>query len=381
MTGDRIEPTINVGIGTFGKVTYSQCGQAHTVSASDCPIYIKEVKGQPIEICDVEIGISFHWNKREAQKFQGDIRLENHGGKVLAINTIRLEDYITSVISSEMNGDNPLELLKAHAVISRSWLMAQISYAPLDGEKLASDTEISTWYDRDAHQLFHVCADDHCQRYQGITRAHNPNVKKAIDATRGMMLTYEGDVCDARFSKCCGGRSELFESCWQPVHFPYLESVECPYCNTHDQELLSKVLNSYDLATKNFHNWTEHLDAGFVSRNIQEKTGHDLGDIISMEPLDRGPSGRITRLKISGTKKTMIFGKELEIRRILSRTHLYSSAFEVDRQGDIFELRGWGWGHGVGLCQIGAAVMASQGKSYTEILSHYYPKARISQMY
>jgi len=383
MTGDKVEPIINVGIGTFGKATYTQCGKSRTLTPGDCPLYIKEVKGEPIEISDVEIGVNFHWSQREAQKFQGDIEFVNDGGKVLVINIVRLEDYITSVISSEMNGDNPIELLKAHAVISRSWIMAQISYPPLEGDKLLSDTEICTWYDREAHSRFDVCADDHCQRYQGITRAHNPNVRKAIEATRGMMLTYEGDVCDARFSKCCGGRSELFENCWQPVHFPYLESVECPYCDTRDQELLGRLLNSYDLATKNFHNWKERIPADFISQNILRKTGHDLGQITDMEPLDRGPSGRITRLRISGTKKTMIFGKELEIRRILSTSHLYSSAFEVEKPADgrEFVLHGWGWGHGVGMCQIGAAVMATQGHSYTEILSHYYPNAQITKSY
>ena len=382
MTGYKAEPTIHVGIGTFSKVTYTQNGKSHVVTANDCDILIRQQKGEYIEIADVEIGVNFHWSQREAQRFEGDMEFRNVDGKVLVINIIRLEDYITSVISSEMNGDNPLELLKAHAVISRSWLMAQISSCGLDGEKTYTDSEISTWYDRDAHSLFDVCADDHCQRYQGITRAHNPNVRRAIEETRGIMLTYNGEVCDARFSKCCGGRSELFENCWQPVHFDYLESVECPYCDTRDQELLGKVLNSYDLATKNFHNWTVKLSGSRISNLIKSKTGIQLGEVTDLTPVHRGPSGRITRLKVTGTERTMTFGKELEIRRILSDTHLYSSAFNVEKtDSNQFALHGWGWGHGVGMCQIGAAVMASQGSRYNEILSHYYPNAALTQMY
>ncbi len=381
MTGDKVEPIIKVGIGTFRKVTYTKNGESHVVTPQDCDITIRQQKGEYIEISDVEIGVNFHWSQREAQRFEGDMEFRNVNGKVLVINTIRLEDYITSVISSEMNGDNPLELLKAHAVISRSWLMAQLSQTELEGEKIITDSEIITWYDRDSHSMFDVCADAHCQRYQGITRAHNPNVRLAIEQTRGMMLTYNHEVCDARFSKCCGGRSELFENCWQPVHFNYLESVECPYCDTHDEELLAKVLNSYDLATRNFHNWTVKLKANAISCLIKTKTGHDLGQITDLTPLDRGPSGRITRLRVTGTRKTMTFGKELEIRRILSETHLYSSAFDVEKEGDSFVLNGRGWGHGVGMCQIGAAVMASRGFKYDEILSHYYPKAQLTKMY
>lgn len=381
MTGDKVEPVISVGIGTFSKVTYTKNGESHTVTPADCDLYIRQARGEYIEISDVEIGINFHWSQREVQRFEGDMEFRNVSGKILVINVIRLEDYITSVISSEMNGDNPLELLKAHAVISRSWLMAQISHTQLEGEKTITEQEVSTWYDRDAHDLFDVCADDHCQRYQGITRAHNPNVRKAIEQTRGMMLTYRGEVCDARFSKCCGGRSELFESCWQPVHFPYLESVECPYCDTHDEELLAKVLNSYDLATRNFHNWSVRINKKTAGALIKQKTGIDHGEILELTPLDRGPSGRITRLKVTGTEKTRIYGKELEIRRILSETHLYSSAFDVEHQGDDFVLHGWGWGHGVGMCQIGAAVMASKGFGYEQILSHYYPNAELTQMY
>ncbi|MCQ2252225.1 MAG: SpoIID/LytB domain-containing protein [Bacteroidales bacterium] len=382
MTADNVEPVIRVGIGTFGKVTYTKNGESHTITPADCPVSIIQQKGECIEISDVEIGINFHWSQRERQKFEGDMEFINTDGKVLAINIIKLEDYICSVISSEMNGDNPLELLKAHAVISRSWLMAQISGGTLPGEKIYSDAEISTWYDREAHSIFDVCADDHCQRYQGITRAHNPNVRKAIEATRGLMLMYDGEPCDARFSKCCGGKTELFENCWQPVHFNYLESADCPYCNTNDQELLKKVLNTYDVTTRDFYRWDVTLGNSRIKELLKTKAGEDLGDIIDMTPLHRGPSGRITRLEIRGSKKTKIFGKELEIRRLLSDSHLYSSAFDVEKNDNgSFVLHGWGWGHGVGLCQIGAAVMASQGHSFTDILQLYYKGAELKKMY
>lgn len=358
------EPIINVGIGEFDELNF-------------CP-----TADGNIEIADVEIGKQFHWNKRERQRFNGTFSVKVVGGKVLLINHIPLEKYITSVISSEMSGDCPIELLKAHAIISRSWLMAQISGKKPEGKPIITDDEICTWYDREAHDLFDVCADDHCQRYQGITKTYNPNVEKAVAATRGMFLTYNGEMCDARFSKCCGGKSETFENCWQPVHYNYLESVECPYCNTDDAALLKTILNDYDQQSKDFYRWDKTLSQSVLQELLKTKTGIDFGTITDIVPLERGASGRITRLKIVGTKCTKIFGKELEIRRILSQTHLYSSWFDVEKKdGSTFVLHGSGWGHGVGMCQIGAAVMASKGYKYDEILRYYYKNVMIEKLY
>jgi SpoIID/LytB domain protein len=260
--------------------------------------------------------------------------------------------------------------------------MAQIHGKKPEGQKIVTDQEINTWYDREAHTLYDVCADDHCQRYQGITKTYNPNVEKAVEATRGMFLMYNGEVCDARFSKCCGGRSETFENCWQPVHYDYLESVECPYCNTNDEALLRTILNDYDRQSKDFYRWTAKLNRKTLPELLKTKTGIDFGEITDLQPLERGESGRITRLAIIGTKRSKIFGKEVEIRRILSQTHLYSSAFEVEKtDGGDFVLHGEGWGHGVGMCQIGAAVMASKGFKYDEILRYYYKNVMIEKKY
>lgn len=358
------EPIIHVGIGEFNELNFSGDADGNIV------------------IDDVEIGKQFHWNKLERQKFNGSFTVKVVDGKVLLINHIPLEKYITSVISSEMSGECPTELLKAHAIISRSWLMAQIHGKKPEGQKIITDQEINTWYDREAHTLYDVCADDHCQRYQGITKTYNPNVLKAVEATRGMFLTYKGEVCDARFSKCCGGKSETFENCWQPVHYDYLESVECPYCNTNDEALLRTILNDYDRQSKDFYRWNVTLNRKTLPELLKAKTGEDFGEITDLQPLDRGASGRITRLAVNGTKKSKIFGKELEIRRILSQTHLYSSDFDVEKtsNGD-FVLHGRGWGHGVGMCQIGAAVMATKGFKYDEILHFYYKNAEIVKQY
>lgn len=335
------------------------------------------------ELHDVMIGVDFHWQRTETQRFAGALRLVSHSGKIHAINCIDIEEYLKSVISSEMNGDSPIELLKAHAVISRSWLLAQIAAkkAPrTHNEMVESPDRLIRWFDREDHDMFDVCADDHCQRYQGLTRATNPRVAEAVEATRGQVLTYDGRVCDTRFSKCCGGRSELFGSCWdEGDDHPYLTSVECPYCDTHDSSVLATVLNGYDCETRDFHDWTVSYTPDRLSDLVRRRSGIDFGTIKNLRPLRRGPSGRIIELEIEGTRRTMTVGKELMIRRWLSESHLYSSAFDVETSpSGTFTLRGHGWGHGVGLCQIGAAVMASQGKSYTDILSHYFPAATLS---
>ena len=505
-------------------------------------------EGTTFSLHGVTIGKEFHWQQQETQTFQGALILRIIDGELHAINRIAIEDYLTSVIASEMSGTSSVELLKAHAVISRSWLLAQIKApsTPPEGELtgIAKNTikaidryqtarpdtyqllkelakqhkQIPTeaerclwemlrsknlgkkfrrqhiigefivdfvcmedqlvievdgayhenrqqdiedklrenilkeygyhilrftneqvinepdnviekikahitalsesspsggvegaslirWYDREAHTHFDVCADDHCQRYQGVSRKVTPQVHEAIRATRGIVLSYEGEVCDARFSKCCGGKTELYESCWDDTPHPYLSVVDDPFCNTNDPKILSEVLNHYDQST-DFYRWTVQYTQAELSELVRRRSGFDYGDIIDLIPIERGPSGRIVRLQIVGTKATRIIGKELEIRRTLSETHLYSSAFEVTKapstppEGELtnsamtespssggvgeapsFILHGSGWGHGVGLCQIGAAVMGAKGYNYKEILHHYYPEATLTEWY
>ena len=337
---------------------------------------------------DVTIGVNFHWERKETQEFCGTLRLVVEADKIVAINELPVERYLTSVISSEMSATASLEFLKAHAVISRSWLLAQMTKRQRQEKGGASffsfikkDDEMIRWYDRDDHTIFDVCADDHCQRYQGITKQSSPAVEQAIQATRGQILAYEDEICDTRFSKCCGGQTEEFQYCWEDTPKPYLLSFHDPYCNTNDKHILSQVLNDFDQETPDFYRWTVEYSQEQLSELVNRKLKDDFGTITDLIPLERGKSGRIWKLKIVGTKKSFTIGKELEIRRALSETHLYSSAFDVEKQGDRFILHGSGWGHGVGLCQIGAAVMGEQGKTYDEILLFYYRNATIKQLY
>ena len=362
----------------------------------------------------VTIGVNFHWERKEDQKFAGALKIIVDKGQLTAVNVIGVEDYLLSVISSEMSATASEEFLKAHAVISRSWVMAQIAssrkerHAAIpegvcDVPSLVSDldtrlhrqtetdeadlVEYVKWYDHDDHHIFDVCADDHCQRYQGLTRATGKTVRKAIDSTWGQVLTYDGELCDARFSKCCGGIMEKFSVCWEDKDYGYLVPLtDAPghdpdqkcFCDTRDKEILGQVLNNYDQETVDFYRWTQEYGIDELSELISRRSGHHIGRIRSMEALERGESGRICRLKITGSEKTLIVGKELEIRKILSESHLKSSAFEIEMTKDKVILHGKGWGHGVGLCQIGAAVMASQGCTYKEILNHYYPGTEIN---
>ena len=364
----------------------------------------------------VTIGKNFHWERKENQKFAGSLKIIVEKGMLTAINVIGIEDYLLSVISSEMSASASEEFLKAHAVISRSWLMAQmhrpdehkvkapdgITSVPelvshLDtmfnkeqGEENAELVEYEKWYDKEDHSHFDVCADDHCQRYQGLTRATGTTVGKVIDATWGQVLHYDGRLCDARFSKCCGGRMERFSTCWENTDLPYLQPLpdtagyeeggRC-FCDTQDKEILGQVLNNYDQETVDFYRWTAVYDRTELSELITRRSGIDIGDLQDIAPLERGESGRIYKLRITGSKRTMVVGKELEIRRILSESHLKSSAFDVTFEGDKVILHGTGWGHGVGLCQIGAAVMAAEGYTYREILSHYYPGTELKDIY
>jgi stage II sporulation protein D len=370
------------------------------------------------ELKNVTIGIDFHWEKRENQHFPGKLKLLLHENKILAINILDTETYLKYVISSEMSSQSSSELLKAHAVISRSWLFAQIEKQKLIEESkpqnfINTDTEYIRWYDREDHQLFDVCADDHCQRYQGITRGQNPNVTDAVDATTGLVLKNNGQICDTRYSKCCGGATESFENVWEPVNHAYLQKVidsennkgleidlkteknsekwikEKPeaFCNTSDKEILMQVLNDYDQSSKDFYRWKVEYSQAELSELVKKKSGIDFGEIIDLIPIERGVSGRLIKLKIVGTKKTLIVGKELEIRRWLSNSHLYSSAFIISKENPVknipqkFVIEGAGWGHGVGLCQIGAAVMGHKGYSFNDILAHYFKNTVLFKMY
>lgn len=337
---------------------------------------------------DVTIGVNFHWERKETQTFEGTLRIVVEADKIVAINELPVEKYLTSVISSEMSSTSSLEFLKAHAVISRSWLLAQMEKRKQHesgGDNFfsftKSDNEFIRWYDREDHTIFDVCADDHCQRYQGITRANNTHVEEAISQTRGQVLMYDSEICDARFSKCCGGVTEEFQYCWEDTPKPYLVSFQDPYCNTNDKHILSQVLNDFDQETPDFYRWEVSYTKAEISELINRKLKIDFGEILDLIPVERGKSGRIWKLKIVGSKKTLTIGKELEIRRALSESHLYSSAFDVEKDGDKFILKGKGWGHGVGLCQIGAAVMGEKGHPYDEILLFYYRGAEIKRLY
>ena len=436
------EPKIKVGIMSAAEVKFILDGDFHVSDTTVSGSQVATTDGKSIiwnnkeytelfferandEVSfwleDVTIGVNFHWERKENQRFKGALKLIVENGKITPINILGVEDYLLSVISSEMSATASLELLKAHAVISRSWLLAQIDKNKriVDaGEQYSavektSDDEMIKWYDREDHINFDVCADDHCQRYQGITRASTPEVAKAIEATRGQVLMDGENLCDARFSKCCGGVYEEFENCWEPIHYDYLAArrdgeneTDFPdltieenarewiltrpeaHCNTSDAEILSQVLNNYDQETTDFYRWEVTYTQEEISKLVKERSGMDYGNIVDLEPIARGTSGRLYKLKIVGTNKTLTIGKELEIRRTLSPSHLYSSAFvvekgEKDANGlpSTFTLKGAGWGHGVGLCQIGAAVMGAKGYNYKEILLHYFVDAEIKELY
>jgi SpoIID/LytB domain protein len=364
------------------------------------------------------VGVQFHWQHQQDLQFRGALRLAAHGNVLDVIDEVGLETYLRSVISSEMSARCPPALLRAHAVISRSWLLAMLEgqttrqrSATQPHRSADGVLELVKWYDREDHQHFDVCADDHCQRYQGISRTTTQEAVEAVEATRGLVLTWQGQVCDARFSKSCGGMTEIFSSAWGDLDPAYLAAVpddaeparfELPltderkavafidasppaFCNTTDRALLDRVLPELDHATTRFYRWEEVVTAAEVRQYVQEKVGVDVGVVTELRPLERGPSGRLTRLAIVGESDTLRVGKELEIRKLLSKTHLYSSAFTVRTEGEgearKFVLRGAGWGHGVGLCQIGAAVMADRGYDHPAILSHYYPGAQLVKRY
>ncbi len=435
------EPIVSVGIVSASKLCFSlnapytvrgsqRCGK-QVVELSEGRILWEnalydELLFEPTDaqssftLEDVTIGVNFHWERKEAQTFLGKLRFIVEDNNICAINELPVETYLTSVISSEMRATSSLELLKAHAVISRSWLLAQMEQRKAENNNVEkqpsffkTNEEIVRWYDREDHKRFDVCADDHCQRYQGITKAANKHVVEAIQQTAGEILTSHGEICDARYSKCCGGAVEEFQYCWENIKKPYLQALpdtlpdtaslpdltdeavarqwilSSPdaFCNTTDQKVLSQVLNDFDQETTDFYRWSQTYSQAELKQLLEEKLEVQFGDIIDLIPLSRGKSGRIYRLKIVGKERTLIIGKELEIRRALSKSHLYSSAFIVEKT-DIkdgvpqkFIIKGAGWGHGVGLCQIGAAMMGKQGYRYEEILLHYYKGAEITKAY
>lgn len=434
------EPRVSVGIVTANEIVFSlhqpYNENGTTVSGKQSVSYengaiiwngkrYKELVFQPEEagasfsLEDVTIGVNFHWERKETQTFLGILRFAIEGTAMWAINELPVERYLESVISSEMSATSSLRLLEAHAVISRSWLLAQIENrrsAKTEQTSLYScitgKDKMIKWYDRQDHTLFDVCADDHCQRYQGITKETSPHVAVAIQHTRGQVLMSEGKICDARFSKCCGGAMEEFQYCWEDSPKPYLKAIgdtsektipdltveanaeewirtsPDSFCNTTDKNILSQVLNDYDQETTDFYRWRVDYTQEEISQLINSKLNIDFGQIMDLIPIERGKSARLCQLKIVGTKQTLIIGKELEIRRALSPSHLYSSAFVVDKEDvnaegipALFHIIGCGWGHGVGLCQIGAAVMGEKGYNYDQILAHYYPGADLKELY
>lgn len=367
---------------------------------------------------DVTIGVKFHWERKESQTFRGGLQLLARPGKgITAINVVPLEEYLKSVISSEMSATAPAALLKAHAITSRSWLVAMLERAAEEGHLPrattpfdATTSELIRWYTREDHDLYDVCADDHCQRYQGVTKIISPTVASAIEETRGVFLVYDGRICDARFYKACGGLTEEFTNCWEEREVPYLHSIadsraalppiaseeqmrtwvtSSPdaFCNTRDANILRQVLPSFDQETTDFFRWKVVYSRIELEDLLVRKSGIKFGTLRALVPVERGPSGRIVRLRIEGSERTITVGKELEIRRWLSPSHLYSSAFVVDTDRDAggvaqrFTLLGAGWGHGVGLCQIGAAVMAVQGFSAEAIVRHYFRGADVKRLY
>ena len=444
------EPTVSVGILTEEKIVFELYGDFKTsglkqtfsgrfnAEVKENRIICKkgeekieisdEISFKPLDedtdsflIKDVTIGVKFHWERKEKQRFQGLLKLKKVADKIVVINILPLEKYLVSVISSEISSKSSIQLLKSHAIVSRSWILAQLEKTNPNEKQnendetfFESETEMIKWYDRKEHLLFDVCADDHCQRYHGVTKIFSNTALNAIDETRGIVLTFDDTICDTRYSKSCGGVTESFKNVWEPKEYSYLSSVvdykyypenynlnfsneniarkwikgnPSGYCNTSDQKILSQVLLDFDQETKDFYRWEVEYSQKELSDIIKSKSNIDFGEIIDLIPIERGDSSRLIKLKIVGTKKTLTIGKELEIRRILSNSHLYSSAIIIDKsviQNNIpqkFIISGAGWGHGVGLCQIGAAVMASIGYQFDEILLHYFKDAKLKKIY
>jgi SpoIID/LytB domain protein len=398
----KVEKSLALLIGSSGKDIIRQ--KEFLLSA---------INGASFTVFNVKIGIDFHWQRIQEQSFRGALLISACSDSSFnLINEIFLEDYLESVISSEMSAQAPLEFLKAQAITARSWLVTMLKKKKSNksSKQLKTKKEVIAWQDINDHKGFDVCADDHCQRYQGITRIISENVHQAVEGTRGLFLVHEGEICDARYYKCCGGQTEIFASAWENKNYDYLRNISDDagphspvrsegeairwltgrpkaYCNTNDGKILKQILPDFDQETPDFYRWQVKYGRKEVEEIIGKKSGIDFGELLNIEPLERGPSGRISRLKIEGSKRTMIIGKELEIRRWLSPSHLLSSAFVISEERNAdgaissFIFKGGGWGHGVGLCQIGAAVMASKGFKAEEILAHYFTGATLQKLY
>lgn len=360
-------------------------------------------------LLSVPVGKGFHWERKVSSRFQGNLILTmTPGNRITIINEIPLEDYLTSVIASEMNASLPLEFLKAHAIIARSWILSILERKGRDHkiqrEKISTNGEVIRWYSHEGHDLYDVCAEDHCQRYQGFPKGKFHSIREAIDETRGEVLLYRGEICDSRYSKACGGITETYETAWEDRSIPYLRSIsDAPfsfhplrteeeaerwilskpeaYCHIKEERLAERILPELDHQTKDFFRWKVEYDQEELEEILREKSGYDFGRLKEMIPLERGPSGRIKRLRMIGSKLNLVVGKELEIRRWLSRSHLLSSAFTIKREGSRWIFYGAGWGHGVGFCQIGAAVMSLRGFSAEMILKHYFQGVEIKKVY
>ncbi len=444
------EPQINVGILTQEKINFElygdyksegfnrtfggrfsaelsddkivcRAGEDKIIISNEIEFYPTDPEVDSFLIRGVTIGVKFHWERRENQRFSGILKLKKDKKKIVLINVLPVETYLLSVISSEMSARGSINLLKAHAIVSRSWLLAQLTkLRKVNKQKIKeknlteSQEEYIKWYDKEDHILYDVCADDHCQRYQGVTKIFTNVARRAIEETRGIVLTSEDEICDTRYSKSCGGITESYENVWEDKKYSYLASIvdykfepenfnldfskeinakrwikgkPSSFCNTNDRKTLSQVLLDYDQETVDFYRWEIEYSQQELSELIKKNTGIDFGNILDLVPISRGYSSRLIKLKIVGSKKTLIIGKELEIRKVLSETHLYSSAIYIEKSEikdgvpQKFVIYGAGWGHGVGLCQIGAALMAEKGYMFDEILSHYFKQASLKKVY
>lgn len=343
-----------------------------------------------ITVSNIMIGIQFHWQKHEDLDYRGIIEVGfNNQGKLVVINEIDLENYLVSVNSSEMTSDCPIGLLESQTVVARN-------------------TVLATMGKHHYNTNFHLCSDDHCQCYHGKKREQQVS-RQAVENTWGRILLHGDEICDARYSKICGGIMEDYRYVWENRDIPYMvsgidsdEEINYPanteetakelidtslpaYCNTDLHKLPENLANLY--STQNLFRWEVTYPREELESLISEKTGKDIGELQDIIPLERGDSGRLIYINLVGSDKTLKIGKELEIRRVLSKSHLYSSCFYVRKEmgtdGKVsrFILKGAGWGHGVGLCQVGATVMASKKIPYQKILEHYYKNTNLVSLY
>lgn len=381
------EPLVRVALSEDSSFGLHPHGR-YAVNASEGMITYQPLEEDScMEIKGIRIGRDFHWDTVCSFTYTGVVQVSKQGGHTLLLNILKAEKYLESVTGSEMHPQAPMEFAKAHAVIARSWLLRQMSLPPAPPSPACAPIagRHITWTQASAHKGFDVCCDDHCQRYQGLGSVSETSAQ-AVALTRGLVLTDDdGNIADTRYSKCCGGVTELFSTCWEDSDYPYLVPVDDPFCHPDRLKaalaLHPSLLKDYDSMTRDYYEWTREIPASEIAENLRRRFGMDIGDVVDLIPVLAGPSGRLRELLVKGTAGEVVIGKELAIRRLLSPTHLYSSAFTVKRDGTVFRLEGKGWGHGVGLCQIGAAVMAVEGFSCSQILEHYYPHTHLSKIY